>query len=256
MALCCNELAASLLTVIKSAQCPTGKELSSQVQSLSHNIARAGKSVNHLLKKRGVSTSRRSSRTPHPPLNAVAVKLAATAVDCAERRDSLTVAHEKTVADEKVSVSVEEVGPSVEVHDSQSRNSATDPAATISTAEHGSADHEANTSIVSAKATKTESDRTLSEQSAERSTVTEDTIVDGRAGKTATPTEETVSVRHSNATGQVISESPTHSPPHQTTNLSSTGTGIGNGISGKPCAIALVATGGQTVSNEEDFPII
>lgn len=51
-ALCCNELAASVLTVItKSSVCSNQQKLSSEVQTLSRDIARAGKSLNHLIKK-------------------------------------------------------------------------------------------------------------------------------------------------------------------------------------------------------------
>ena len=50
VSLCCNELAASVLTVIKTSSCTTAQELSVEVQSLSHEIARAGKALNHLTK--------------------------------------------------------------------------------------------------------------------------------------------------------------------------------------------------------------
>lgn len=49
VSLCCNELAASVLTVIKTSSC-TAQELSVEVQSLSHEIAIAGKTLNHLTK--------------------------------------------------------------------------------------------------------------------------------------------------------------------------------------------------------------
>ena len=50
VSLCCNELAASVLTVIKTSSCTTAQELSVEVQSLSHEIERAGKALNHLTK--------------------------------------------------------------------------------------------------------------------------------------------------------------------------------------------------------------
>ena len=52
--LCCNELAASILTVLKSASSEAGLEFPPEVRSLSHEIARAGKSLNHYLKKHGL----------------------------------------------------------------------------------------------------------------------------------------------------------------------------------------------------------
>lgn len=62
VARCCNELAASVLTVIKSASCATHQELSVEVQSLSREIAGAGKALNHLIKRGPDGT--KSSKTP------------------------------------------------------------------------------------------------------------------------------------------------------------------------------------------------
>ena len=63
VSLCCNELAASVLTVIKTSSCTTAQELSVEVQSLSHEIARAGKALNHLTK--GSTKTHRMSRKKH-----------------------------------------------------------------------------------------------------------------------------------------------------------------------------------------------
>ena len=65
-ALCCNELAASVLTVVKHSPCATSRELSAEVQSLSHEIARAVKTLNHLIKK-GSLTNTRSAQSPRKP---------------------------------------------------------------------------------------------------------------------------------------------------------------------------------------------
>ena len=51
----CNELAACALTVIKNSPCNQTQEFTTEIQRLSHTIARAGKSVNHLIKKGGRS---------------------------------------------------------------------------------------------------------------------------------------------------------------------------------------------------------
>ena len=66
VALCCNELAASVLTVIKHSPCATSRELSAEVQSLSHEIAKAVKTLNHLIKK-GSLTSTKSARSSQKP---------------------------------------------------------------------------------------------------------------------------------------------------------------------------------------------
>ena len=81
VARCCNELAASVLTVIKSSSCAAGQELSIEVQSLSREIARAGKALNHLIKrgpgstksskmsgKRPAGTSLATGQVTHSPL--------------------------------------------------------------------------------------------------------------------------------------------------------------------------------------------
>ena len=64
--LSCNELAASMLTVIKNSPCATARELSAEVQSLSHEIARAGKNLNHLIKK-GPLSGTESVQSPWKP---------------------------------------------------------------------------------------------------------------------------------------------------------------------------------------------
>ena len=61
----CNELAASVLAVIKSSVSDSVQELSHEVQALSHEVARAGKNLNHLIKK-GLKTSK---ATPHRSTN-------------------------------------------------------------------------------------------------------------------------------------------------------------------------------------------
>ena len=66
VSLCCNELAASVLTVIKTSSCTTAQELSVEVQSLSHEIARAGKALNHSAKSGlGGTKTRRMSGKKH-----------------------------------------------------------------------------------------------------------------------------------------------------------------------------------------------
>ncbi len=59
VAISCNELAASVLTVIKSSNCLSTQELSLETQTLSHEIARAVKGLNTLI-KRGAGGRKRS----------------------------------------------------------------------------------------------------------------------------------------------------------------------------------------------------
>lgn len=282
VALCCNELAASLLTVIKSAPCATGKELSSQVQSLSHEIARAGKNVNHLLKKRGVSSSsRKSSRSTQPQImqsNMATTKSTTVNISTVEnssKRSSLAVAQMGPDSEEKATaVSVEERGSrrkSNALHDVESRNNRTE---LISTVEHRSkADA---TPTASANTTNTERDKS-SENPSEPSQLTTNfsnstPTASQNGGSIAAevtpvkpvppPAEETVNVRHSNATGQVISESPTHSPPHHTNTVAS------NGFSSTCTVNSVIASAppppppnttklaAQTVEDEEDSSVI
>ena len=271
VALCCNELAASLLTVIKSAPCATDKELSSQVQSLSHEIARAGKNVNHLLKKRGVSSSsRKNSRTTQPQImqsNVAAMKNAVTTLSTADntsKRGSLTVAQRGPDSEEKATaVSVGERGSrrkSSALCDVESRNNRTE---LISTVEHRSkADA---TPTASADTTNTERNIIPNEKSEPSQPAANSSSLNDSGSNAAemmpvktvpAPAEETVNVRHSNATGQVISESPTHSPPHHTTTSAA-----GNGFSSTNSVIASapppptkIVT--QTIADEEDYSVI
>ena len=278
VALCCNELAASLLTVIKSTPCATGKELSSQVQSLSHEIARAGKNVNHLLKKRGVSSSsRRNSQAPQPQLmqsNTAASKSTTTnvsAVENSSKRGSLTVAQTGLGLDEKATaVLVGERDSRRKSHEVESGNSRTESTSTISTVvEHRSKDDTTPTISAANTANITDVERDKSSEKSSESTpnCSNSTPVAGHNGgsiavkdtpvKTAPPTEETVNVRHSNATGQVISESPTHSPPHHTNSQTAAGnclTSTANGaVTSAPPPTKVVA---QTVADEEDSSVI
>lgn len=57
MAYSCNELAACALTVINNSPCTQAQEFTVEIQKLSHAIARAGKTLNHLIKKGGRSTT-------------------------------------------------------------------------------------------------------------------------------------------------------------------------------------------------------
>ena len=270
VALRCNELAASLLTVIKSTPCTTGKELSSQVQSLSHEIARAGKNLNHLLKKRGVS-SRRSSRTPQPQIlqsnvPTKSIKTVPTVADNGSGSVSLTVAQVGPDLDEKTTMSASRQNNVL--HEVESRNNGTDSTLTISTVEHRSkAD---TTPATSADTTNMERD-TSSENSSEPSEsiakssncnpttnnmgaidISDVIVAEGTPVKTI---EETVNVRHSNATGQVISESPTHSPPHHTTSSCTTSNGFSaTAIASVPGAAAMATV--AAASDEEDSSVI
>ena len=275
VALCCNELAASLLTVIKSTPCATGKELSSQVQSLSHEIARAGKNVNHLLKKRGVSSSsRRNSRAQQPQLmqsNTAATKNIVSAVENSSKRGSLTVAQTGPGLDEKpTAVSVGERGSrrkSNVPHEVESRNSRTESTSTISTVVEHRSKADTTPTISAANTTDVERDKSSKKTSESTPNCSNSTPVAGHNGssiavkempvKTAPPTEETVNVRHSNATGQVISESPTHSPPHHTNSQTAAGnclTSTANGaVTSTPPTTKVVA---QTVVDEEDSSVI
>ena len=293
VALRCNELAASLLTVIKSALCATSKELSSQVQSLSHDIARAGKNVNHLLKKRGVasSSSRRNSRAAaQPPLSntATATKITTAmnvpaAVENSRRRVSLTGPQAGGHGfDEKVSVGERGSRRKSNVpHNGESRNNGTESISTISTA----AEHRSNTDstpTISPGTTTTDLERDRSSEKTSESTpngpsstppVAPSHNGDSSSGrgmpaktsppaKTAPPltTEEAVSVRHSNATGQVISDSPTHSPPHHTSSQSAppagnclTSTAGSGAVRDAPKAKVVVA---QALADEDDCSVI
>jgi hypothetical protein len=266
VALRCNELAASLLTVIKSAPCATSKELSSQVQSLSHDIARAGKNVNHLLKKRGVasSSSRRNSRAAtQPPLSNTAATITTSnvsaAVENSRKRVSLPGPQAGRGLDEKASV--EERGPrrkSNVIHEGESRNSGTESISTAITEHRTNAD------------TDLERDRT-SEKLSESTPNSTRPVTAGQNGDSSalrempakTTTEEAVSVRHSNATGQVISDSPTHSPPHLTSAqsttaaagncLASTAAGTGSAVRDAP---KVVVAHVQALADEEDCSVI
>ncbi len=57
----CNELAALALRVIKGSPCPQTQGYVYEVQQLSHEIARAGKTVNHVI-KRGTDEERGKKR--------------------------------------------------------------------------------------------------------------------------------------------------------------------------------------------------
>lgn len=286
VALSCNELAASLLTIIKSAPCTTSKELSSQVQTLSHDIARAGKNVNHLLKKRGVasSSSRRSSRTAAQPNTAVATKITTAtnlpAVENSRKRVSLTGPQAGGSGfDEKTSVGERGSRRKSNVpHEGQSRNNGTEPIATISTAsEHTSNTDTTPTISLGTTTADLERDRSFEKISESTSPAAASHNGDNSAGretpaktsprapaKTAPPltiNEEAVSVRHSNATGQVISDSPTHSPPHHTSSQSSvapagnclTSTAASSVVRDDPKAKAVVA---QALADEDDCSVI
>ena len=281
VALCCNELAALLLTVIKSALCTTSKELSSQVQTLSHDIARAGKNVNHLLKKRGVasSSSRRSSRATAQPNTAVATKITTAtnlpAVENSRKRVSLTGPQPGGHGfDEKVSVGERGSRRKSNVpHEGQSRNFGTESIAAISTA----AEHTSNTDTTPTISTIVDLDRDRSSEKTSESapngpSSTPQSVAshngDSSAGRETpakttptTTTEEAVSVRHSNATGQVISDSPTHSPPHHTSSQSSvapagnclTSTAPSSAVRDDPKAKAVVT---QALADEDDCSVI
>ena len=276
VALCCNELAASLLTVIKSTACASGKELSSLVQSLSHEIARAGKNVNHLLKKRGVSSgSRRNSRAQQPQLmqsSTVATKSTTTnvsaAVENSSKRGSLTGAQMEPGLDEKpTAVSVGERGSrrkSNAPHEVESRNSGTESTSTISTVVEHRSKADTTPTISVANTADVEPSEKSSESVPNCFNPTPVTSHNGGSiavketpVKTAPPTEETVNIRHSNATGQVISESPTHSPPHHTNSQTAAGncfTSSANGaVTSAPPTTKVVA---QTVADEEDSSVI
>lgn len=53
MARCCNELAATALRVITGSQCKQAQNYAVEVQQLSYEIARAGRTINHLTKRNG-----------------------------------------------------------------------------------------------------------------------------------------------------------------------------------------------------------
>jgi hypothetical protein len=277
VALRCNELAASLLTVIKSAPCATGKELSSQVQSLSHDIARAGKNVNHLLKKRGVasSSSRRTSRAAtQPPLSntaaAITTSNVSAAVENSRKRVSLPGPQAGHGLDEKASVG--ERGPrrkSNVIHERESRNIGTESISTAITEHRSNTD---TTRTLSAGNTTIDLERDRTSEKPSESTPNSTTPVTAsqngnssavREVPAKTTTEEAVSVRHSNATGQVISDSPTHSPPHLTSAqsttaaagncLASTAAGTGSAVRDAP---KVVVAHVQALADEEDCSVI
>ena len=276
VALSCNELAASLLTVIKSAPCTTSKELSSQVQSLSHDIARAGKNVNHILKKRGVasSSSRRSSRTAAQPNTAVATKITTAtnvpAVENSRKRVSLMGPQAGGSGfDEQASVGERGSRRKSNVpHEGESRNNGTESIATISTATSNTALGTTTTDLERDRSSEKTSESTQNGPSSTPPAAASHNG-DSNAGresplaKTAPPltTEEAVSVRHSNATGQVISDSPTHSPPHHTSSQSSvapagnclTSTAASSAVRDDPKAKAVVT---QALADEDDCSVI
>ena len=210
VALCCNELAALSLTVIKTAPCTTSKELSSEVQSLSHNIARAGKNLNHLLKR--VRLSRRGSGRTQPQISraertlttersssgrkeAVMVQEATKGrAGGAERRKKNDVLTKESVAENSRSERVSEHLDSTEVK-------------TFSTSVSNSTLEEPTACDQSPPS------------SGSRLPADYQSLMTGI--KLSKPLElvSVATPKHtemSNATGQVISESPSNSPPHQT----------------------------------------
>ena len=268
VALSCNELAASLLTVIKSVPCATGKELSSQVQSLSHEIARAGKNVNHLLKKRGVSSSsRRNSRAAQPQImqsNTAAMK-DVSALENNGNRGSLVGG---APGSEEKATGVSERGSRRKSNINVPHgNDATESTSAISTVvEHRlKSDTIPTISVVNTIAL--ERDKSCEKSSEAVSNFSSSAPVSGQSGdsvatretpaKMAPPTEETMNVRHSNATGQVISDSPTHSPPHHTNAQSEaavnrfTSTSANSTVGNTPNKAVA-----QTLAEEEDSSVI
>lgn len=247
VALCCNELAASLLTVIKSTPCTTSKELSSEVQSLSHEIARAGKNLNHLLKKQGVS--RRASSRAQPQLprskspNSVAVPDTGS-------RGALTVKSEPELREKKTeegteSDPVEEehkieniVGDIVE--QTKPCKTPAEPVDSPQTCESENSigdDDSCGTSVEQSGLLNSGGSGMTQAESSDLS----NNYVRGKLHRTGAPLTG-VGVRHSemsNATGQVIPESPTNSPLHQTCSQ--------NGF-----AVATV----DSVSDDEDSSVI
>ena len=222
VALCCNELAASSLTVIKTAPCTTSKELSSEVQSLSHNIARAGKNVNHLLKK--IHASRKGSGKTQPQMSRATRTL--PTVD-ADGKEAVMVQQGKKGSAEgakkrkKNDVLMEE---SVAENSRSERDNILDSAAMACDRHQQSVHLDSTVKTSSSSVTNSALDEpTANDQST--SSGGDGVLADYQDLTTSTKLSKPLKVvsvatlKHtemSNATGQVISESPSNSPPHQT----------------------------------------
>ena len=230
VALGSNELAASLLTVIKTAPCTTGKELSNEVQSLSHDIARAGKNLNHLLKRRRVSGKGIGRIQPQIPQLNVATRT--VPVEDTEKREMVT-SHQGMQG-----LPEQRRGEGEGHHDVLNEQSgiedcrSTGDVGGTTSMEH---DRPPNRLKVHVNSTVQISSSGLTSFSVEeghprppgelKSSCHNRTLAgdhrltaDAELSKTLEPVAVT-STKYSemsNATGQVISESPSNSPPHQT----------------------------------------
>ena len=224
VALCCNELAASLLTVIKSTLCTTSKELSKEVQSLSHEIARAGKNLNQLLKKRRSSKSRKSSGSriqPQIPQSSEDGK-SVIAVNSVERERNGTESGKKRGEDELKEK--ERAVKSSERLKEEKRRTMKDaslgpnPRKTVASERDDSALKHCKTWSSIEESLEDTSDL-LKSSSDGKIGVTEERDLSNsvKLSKSCEPLNVT-GLKYSetsNATGQVISESPSNSPPHQ-----------------------------------------
>ena len=237
VALCCNELAASLLTVIKSAPCAAGKELSSEVQSLSHGIARAGKNLNHLLKKRRVSRREGGGRaqpqappTSNPVAKSVKTDIATDSVQTRISQEASEVVNSTAVeATTKVDPKLkEEVRQAVD-HSRLMNDSAVDASIELcdvhiepmeESISRPSKDSPIILRDISPKALDEDSSDMLKSYSDGRIPADDRGLpsTSFKLSKSCDPLNIT-GLKYSetsNATGQVISESPSNSPPHQT----------------------------------------
>lgn len=219
VALCCNELAASLLTVIKTAPCTTSKELSSEVQSLSHEIARAGKNLNHLLKKMRVSRKVSGRTQPQIPQISTAGRTVPT---------TNTDSREAVMVEQGMKGSREEregrKKNDVLMKENVTENTRSERGILANAAmEHGRDRLTVHLDSTVKTSSSSVTDSTLEEPTASEQSSSpsggrvsagyQDLTTCSRLSK---PLEQTVKhTEMSNATGQVISESPSNSPPHQ-----------------------------------------
>lgn len=242
VALSCNELAASLLTVVKSVPCTTSKELSGEVQSLSHDIVRAGKNLNHLLKKRRVSKRTSTRLQPQVPSQPPTGTTHSKAMAVVEKDAEVKLVEKRKDEFENGSVFQEQC----EVDENQPRSDA-DIDSNTKERKSGLAD---DSSLKHCK-TWSSIEESLEEPANSLKSFSDGKIaaIDDREltacvklSKSCEPLTVT-GLKYSemsNATGQVISESPSNSPPHLTHPQ--------NGIA--------TATIGSIPDDEEDSSII
>lgn len=221
VALCCNELAASSLTVIKTAPCTTSKELSSEVQSLSHNIARAGKNLNHLLKR--ICASRKGSGRTQPQMSRA--RKTVPTVDTESKQAVMVQEGMKGSAEEAEEWKKNDVLVESVAENSRSERVIQDSGAMACGRHQLSVHPDSTVKTPSSDVTNstleepTASDQSSSSSAGGRVSADYQDLTTSTEQNKPLKLVSVATLKHtemSNATGQVISESPSNSPPHQT----------------------------------------